>query len=52
MLSFLPKTSNELMSEIKTRFKNRRRELKITQTNLAKREEISKSMANYYISYN
>jgi len=41
MLSFLPKTPSEVMSELKTNFKTRRKELKITQKELANRSGVS-----------
>ena len=41
MLSFLPKTPNEIMSEIKTKFKARRKQLKITQLELSQKSIVS-----------
>ncbi len=41
MLSFLPKTPNELMQELKLKFKNRRKSLKLTQQNLALKSNVS-----------
>jgi len=41
MLSFLPKTPSDVMNELKTNFKNRRKELKITQKELANRSGVS-----------
>jgi len=41
MLSFLPKTPMDVMQEIKTRFKARRKQLGLTQTDLAARSGVS-----------
>jgi transcriptional regulator with XRE-family HTH domain len=41
MLSFLPKTPMDVMQEIKTRFKVRRKQLGLTQTDLAARSGVS-----------
>jgi len=41
MLSFLPKTPNEVMTELKVKFKKRRKELKITQKELALKSSVS-----------
>jgi transcriptional regulator with XRE-family HTH domain len=41
MLSFLPKTPMDVMQEIKTRFKARRKHLRLTQTDLAARSGVS-----------
>ena len=41
MLSFLPKTPNEVMEELKTKFTIRRKKLKITQKELANRSGVS-----------
>ncbi len=41
MLSFLPKTPHEVMTELKNKFKKRRKELKITQKELSTRSGVS-----------
>jgi len=41
MLSFLPKTPNEIMEELKIKLKTKRKELKITQKELANRSGVS-----------
>ena len=41
MLSFLPKTPNEVMGELKNKLKIRRKELKLTQNDLATRSGVS-----------
>jgi len=41
MLSFLPKTPNEVMTELKVKFKKRRKELKITQKELSLKSSVS-----------
>jgi len=41
MLSFLPKTPNEIMDELRVKFKIKRKNLKITQKELAIRSSVS-----------
>jgi len=41
MLSFLPKTPNDIMQELKLKFKKRRKQLKLTQNDLATRSGVS-----------
>jgi len=41
MLSFLPKTPKEMMQELKLRFKQRRKALKITQQELSVKSDVS-----------
>ena len=41
MLSFLPKTSTDIMQELKIKFKERRKSLGYTQTELATRSGVS-----------
>ena len=41
MLSFLPSSPSEIISKLKTNFKTRRKELKITQKELANRSGVS-----------
>ena len=41
MLSFLPKTPNELQQDLKAKFKQKRKSLKITQQELANKSAVS-----------
>ena len=41
MLSFLPKTPTDMMHELRTKFKERRKSLGLTQTELATRSGVS-----------
>ena len=48
MLSFLPKTPNEVMDLLKVKFKIRRKEIKITQKELANRSGVSLGYTNRF----
>ena len=41
MLSFLPKNPNDIMGELKTKFKIRRKSLKLSQIELSKKADVS-----------
>ena len=41
MLSFLPKTPSEMQDEVKTKFRAKRKALKLTQTQLSVRSNVS-----------
>ena len=41
MLSFLPKTPSEIQDEVKTKFRAKRKALKLTQTQLSVRSNVS-----------